>query len=380
MRRARWITVIAIGSLSCSNPPPSHSDDGMASGPVTTGDDAASTISSAETSSGSSSAGGPSTGQATVPPGSTSIDDAPSTTDTTTESDGTTGAVEPCPPFDPPRQPPIMKFDVATFQCGGGIVSCDADIDKCWCQNLFDALDVGPPHYMAMGSDDHRNEILAAGNELAVYVDDLNTDWMDGAEARAAAVIADAETNFPCGVPTWFVLNEISAGTWPGNASYRQFVIDFATEMDVVWGKNVLIASPFPAPGSNAASWAALAEHAWIGVESYLSGQEINATGNQVVWCEDQYQASKDAYTSKGVPEDRLVLFEHFGGTVTDTGWGRSGVSDAGWINAIEARSAAAASVGFAGFASYAWSSNLIHEDETARIEFIETYVAQPLP
>jgi hypothetical protein len=273
-----------------------------------------------------------------------------------------------------------MKFDVATFQCGAGIVSCAADVDQCWCQNLFDALDVGPPHYMAMGSDAHRNEILSAGNELAVYVDDLNTDWMDGAAARAATMIADAEADFECGVPTWFVVNEISAGTWPDDASYRQFVIDFATEMDTVWGKQVVIASPFAAPASNAASWAALAEHAWIGVESYLSGQEINATGNQVVWCQGQYQQSKDAYTSKGVPEDRLVLFEHFGGTLTDTGWGRAGVSDAGWHNAIEARSAAAAAVGFAGFASYAWGSNLVHEDEAARIGFIETYVAQTLP
>lgn len=376
MKRTFPITITAFVGLSCSSPSPSRSDDGNA-GTLATSDPSTGTTLSADVTSSSSAADGPSSSSGSVPPASTSSDGPPATG--TTGGDGTTGAIEPCPPFDPPPQL-ALKFDVATFQCAEGIVSCDADVDKCWCQNLFDALDVGPPHYMAMGSDDHRNEILGAGNELAVYVDDLNTNWMDGAEARAADVIADAEANFQCGVPTWFVLNEISAGTWPGNASYRQFVVDFATEMDLVWGKNVLIASPFSAPGANAASWAALAEHAWIGVESYLSGQEINATGNQVVWCEQQYQTSKDAYTSKGVPEDRLVLFEHFGGTLTDTGWGRSGVSDAGWINAIEARSAAAASVGFAGFASYAWSSNLIHEDEAARISFIDTYVAQPLP
>lgn len=377
MQRTFPFTIIAFASLSCSSPSPSRSDDGTA-GTLATSDAITSTTLSADVTSGSSAADGPGSSSGSPPPASTSSDGGSPPT-STTSGDGTTGAIEPCPPFDPPQQL-AMKFDVATFQCAEGIVSCDADVDKCWCQNLFDALDVGPPHYMAMGSDDHRSEILGAGNELAVYVDDLNTNWMDGAEARAADVIADAEANFQCGVPTWFVLNEISAGTWPGNASYRQFVIDFAAEMDLVWGKNVLIASPFSAPGANAASWAALSEHAWIGVESYLSGQEINATGNQVVWCEQQYQTSKDAYTSKGVPEDRLVLFEHFGGTLTDTGWGRSGVSDAGWINAIEARSAAAASVGFAGFASYSWASNLIHEDEAARISFIDTYVAQPLP
>lgn len=375
MRRVRWITILAFGSLSCGEPPTGTSDSGTATGPAT-GEPSTSTTLTGVTS-GSSAADGPSSGSDSPSTASSSGDGPPATG--TTGDDGTTGAVEPCPPFDPPG-PLAMKFDVATFQCAEGIVACDADIDKCWCQNLFDALDVGPPHYMAMGSDDHRNEILGAGNELAAYVDDLNTDWMDGAEARAADVMADAEANFVCGVPTWFVLNEISAGTWPSNASYRQFVIDFAAEMDLVWGKNVLIASPFSAPGANGASWAALSEHAWIGVESYLSGQEINATGNQAVWCAEQYQTSKDAYTSKGVPEDRLVLFEHFGGTPTDTGWGRSGVSDAGWINAIEARSAAAASVGFAGFASYSWASNLVHEDEAARISFIETYVAQPLP
>jgi hypothetical protein len=293
---------------------------------------------------------------------------------------GTTGPREPCPPFDPPATEPTLKFDVVTFSCAAGQTECPADDDKCLCSNLFDALNVGPPHYIAMGTDAHRSEVLAAGNALAVYVDDLNTDWMDGGPARAAKMIADAEADFACGVPDWFVINEISAGNWPDNAAYRQYVIDVATELDVVHGKHALIASPFSAPGANAASWDALADHAWIGAENYLSGQQINATGNQVVWCVEQYQTSVNAYTSKGVPMSRLVLFEHFGGTLAGTNWGRAGVSDAGWINAITTRSEAAAQLGLAGFASYAWGSNLVHEDEPGRIGYVDTYTALSLP
>ena len=38
--------------------------------------------------------------------------------------------------------------------------------------------------------------------------------------------------------------------------------------------------------------------------------------------------------------------------------WGRSGVSYAGWDNAIKVRADAAKEVGFAGFIGYAWGKN----------------------
>src|SRR5688500_11330138 len=111
----RWITIIAFGTLSCSSPPGSRSDDGMVGG-STSGDEEASTTLSVEATAGTSGADGTSSGSGSTPPGSTSGDDGTSSTGTTTEPEGTTGAVEPCPPFDPPG-PLAMKFDVATFQC-----------------------------------------------------------------------------------------------------------------------------------------------------------------------------------------------------------------------------------------------------------------------
>jgi len=72
---------------------------------------------------------------------------------------------------------------------------------------------------MAVGTEMNKGKIWGAGNFQAVYVDDLNTNWQAGGAARAAAIIASAKSNFPCGVPECFILNEISAGTWPSNAT-----------------------------------------------------------------------------------------------------------------------------------------------------------------
>lgn len=298
--------------------------------------------------------------------------------DNGSEAGGTTG--EPtCPPGDGPPGPAIRKFDVVTFSCGM-MAGCPSDDDQCFCSDHFDALDVDPAHYLATGTDAHKAQVWAGGNFQAVYVDDLNTGWRSGGQARADDVMMKAQTDFDCGVPQWFVVNEISAGAWPDDADYRAFVIDFATAMDVDYDKQLVIAAPFDGPGAHAGDWAALAEHAFIAAEAYLSGHEVNMNGNSVSWCVDRYQETIDAYDALGVGLDRLFLIEHFGQTTADKSWGRAGVSVAGWHNAIEARSAAAQAVGFAGFISYAWSWNLMHETDENRLAFEATYVAQSLP
>jgi hypothetical protein len=248
------------------------------------------------------------------------------------------------------------------------------------CAPDFDALNVPSAHFMGVGKDANKAKIWAAGNLVAVYVDDLNTDWSSGGVQRAADVMASAKENFPCGVPEWFILNEISASLWPTNASYRQFVIDFAKAMKNTHGKSVVIAAPFPKPGANATSWTELQKYGFIGAEVYLSGKEVNAYGNSVSWCEDQYQAAIDAYGALGVPKSRLYLFEHFGNTDSTVGWGRAGVSVDGWHNAIKARSEAIKNLGFAGFLSYGWAFNAMHAPESDRLAFMATYVQQDLP
>jgi hypothetical protein len=313
-------------------------------------------------------------------------DEGDSTTETsdgtsTSESSSSTGTFErTCPDHGPPPGPAVRKFDVVTLSCAMDQLECPSEDDQCFCQPHFDALDVAPPHFLATSTDNNKAAVWAAGNFQAAYVDDLNTDWEDGGQARADAMIASIDAGFECGAPEWYIVNEISASQWPDNATYRQFVIDFAIAMDVDYGKSVVIAAPFSGPANHPADWAALADHAYVGAEVYLSGADVNASGNSVAWCLEQYQGAVDAYGALGVPLSRLFLFEHFGQTTPDKNWGRSGVSVAGWHNAIEARAAAADMIDFAGFVSYAWSWNLMHETDENRLAFMETYVALPLP
>lgn len=294
---------------------------------------------------------------------------------------GTSGAGggSSCPTNGPPAGPAVKRFDVATLSCGAA-GACTGSEDKCFCQPDFDALNVAPPHFMAVGTDMHKAKVWGAGNFQAAYVDDLNTNWQAGGAARAAEIIASAKQGFPCGVPEYFILNEISAGQWPSNATYRQFVVDVAKALKNTHGKTPVVASPFPKPGANGASWAELQKYAFIGAEVYLSGKEINANGNSVSWCQTQYQAAITAYGNLGVPKSRLYLFEHFANTDATVGWGRAGVSVAGWKNAITARSTAIKNVGFAGFVSYGWGGNAMHAPESDRLAFMALYNQQALP
>ncbi len=292
---------------------------------------------------------------------------------------GSGGSGGGCPSGAAPTGPFNSRFDVATLNCNAS-GSCSGSEDKCFCNQDFDALNGKPPHVMAVGTDKHKQKIWNAGNNQGVYIDDLNTNWSAGGQKRANDVHAAAQAAFPCGLPSWFIVNEISAGQWPGNAAYRQFVIDFAKTLSGTFKRKVVIASPFDKPGANGASWTELAKYAFIGAEVYLSGKEINATGNSVAWCQAQYQASITAYQNRGVAKNRLFIFEHFANTNADVGWGRAGVSTAGWHNAIKARSQALKNLNLAGFVSYGWGGNAMHAPQSDRLSFMQTYVAQDLP
>lgn len=343
------------------------------SGAASAGSTAASPTTDVLSGSSTTAAGHTTSAGTTGDSGTTGGPDA-STGDPSASSTGDPG----CPDNGPPPGPALRRFDVATLNCPAE--PCPAEQDQCLCPLDFAGLNVGPAHFMATGTDNNKELVWGAGNFQAMYVDDLNTDWQAGGAARADALIASAAAKFPCGAPEWFIVNEISAGQWPDNADYRQFVVDFATAMKDVHGKTVVIAAPFAKPGKNAASWQALAKKAFIGAEIYLSGKEINASGNSVAWCKSQYQAGVDAYAALGVPAERLFLVEHFGQTTADKSWGRAGVSVAGWHNAIKARAEAAAQLGLPGFVSYAWSWNLMHAGDADRLDFMATYAAQDLP
>lgn len=295
------------------------------------------------------------------------------------------GAPSGCPSGAPPPGPFALRFDVATLQCGSA-GACTGNEDKCFCQPDFAALAALPGHFMAVGSDMNKAVTWASGNVQAVYVDDFNTDWKLGGAARADALLEKTKKKFPCGVPKWFIMNEISHSLWQTLPEYRAFVVDFAKRMKSGHGKSVIIASPFPSVKANGATWSELQKWAFIGVENYLSGREIRDAGFSLAWCKAQYQASVAAYAQQGVPKSRLVLFEHFANssTLNDNGvvvkWGRENVSAADWHKAIKVRSQAGQAIGFAGFVSYDWGANGMHAPEADRLAFMKTYTNQLLP
>ncbi|MDB6122903.1 MAG: hypothetical protein JWQ71_1896 [Pedosphaera sp.] len=235
-----------------------------------------------------------------------------------------------------------------------------------------------------MGSDTHRTELNNKNNFLAVYYNTLNTGY---GTMTGSAKADDIENNYiipnftATGVkPTWVILNELSAGSWPADANYRAWVRTLVGRLHTTYGHTIIVCAPFANPANNAADWQGLSGNAFIAVENYLSGQAINSNANSVAWCQMKYQSSVNSYAALGVPLSQLYLVEHFGQTTTNTGRGRSGVSLAGWDNAINARSTAAHNIGFAGFVSFAWEFNQMLDTDANILHFEDTYRNKVLP
>ena len=278
------------------------------------------------------------------------------------------------------------RFDICTF-------CCPCSPDSHICQAQFDALNwktnaTRPNgHMIMMGSDAHRSELNNNGNFLGAYYNTLNDNYCCMTGAQKAD---DIENNYiianftSTGVkPTWVALNEISAGLWPSDPSYRAWVIAICTRLKNTYGHSVLVYAPFANPGNNASDWQSLAAVAYIVAEKYLTGKDINANGNSVSWCQTQYQSTWNSYVNTvGVPSSKLYLAEDFSNTTAtqSPAFGREGVSSAGWDNAIQARATAAHNIGFAGFSSYAWAGNDMLVSDTELIQHENTYTAKVLP
>ncbi len=261
-------------------------------------------------------------------------------------------------------------------------------------QAQFNVLNYPSIHgnYMMTSTDTHRPEMVNTGNDLSEFYNnflaDYNTQYRAGAlnaAAEADAInqytIQHSTSNGPR--PSWVVLNEISASLWPQNPGvpsqsvYRQWVLDSVTRLHDVYGYNVVTYSPFATVGTgNAASWQALAAKSYIGIENYLSGQEVmNSGGNyaaRVAWAQAQYQQSMATYNAVGVSQSRLFVSENFGNTIAGTGWGRAGISASDWDSVIQIRQDAIHNIGFAGFLGYSWGGNQmgITEDEQIQHEY----------
>lgn len=271
------------------------------------------------------------------------------------------------------------RFDIATFNC-----TPDGSPDH-FCEPQFDSLnwETTNGHFLGMGTDNRRVDINDEGNFLAAYYNDLTGLYgtFNGTEAADVIELYVLERFTNTGVKTkWVILNEISGSLWPNNAGYRAWLRTCIARLHDVHNHEVILFSPFGKPGANGADWVPLSTNCYIAIERYLSGAAINANGNSVEWCRQRYQESEDAYVALGVAPSRLYLAEHFGQTVAGTNWGRSGVSAAGWHNAIKARADGAKLVGFAGFIGYAWGKNGMGVSEAEMVSFQETYKSKVLP
>jgi hypothetical protein len=277
----------------------------------------------------------------------------------------------------------VMRFDLAGFSCPGVLTNH-------LCQAQFEALNwktnashpVG--HMVLMGSDTHRTEINNNGNFIGCYYNVLNENYPTFTATQKADDIQNWLTaNFSStgAVPKWVALNEISRSLWGSSSAYRVWVHDVLARLKNTYNHTCIVYSPFWAPtdGFNT-DWHNISLVAYVGVENYLSGQQVNGSGNSVSWCQNMYQTSVTDYGNLGVPLSDLILVEQFSQSLAGADFGRAGVSYAGWDNAIHVRAQAAHNIGFAGYSTYGWSGNPMGTSDTDLVHFENTYVSQTLP
>jgi hypothetical protein len=274
------------------------------------------------------------------------------------------------------------RFDLAVMCCTCG--------DKYFCPAQLDALNwvSSNGHVLPMGTDTYRSTINGNGNFIAAYYDTLNNPgYLQKTATQKAddirAYVEDRYTNTGV-ITTWILLNEISAGTWPNNQTYRTWVHDVVHRLKNYYGHKVILFSPFQTVAAHNSDWQAVSADAFIAIECYLSGEELREDGRSSIaemqaWAETQYQTSKNTYLNRGISSSKLFIAEHYGQTYSGTGWGRAGRTTGTWKNCIRARCRAIKNVGFTGTVSYGWGSNLMGTGEQYLVEFEEVYASEPM-
>jgi autotransporter-associated beta strand protein len=267
-----------------------------------------------------------------------------------------------------------LRFDYTSFGSGFG-------------QAQFDVLNHPSinGNYKMTSTDNHRPEMVANNNALAEFYnflqDRYNEQTVKNGAAAADAIntytVNNSTNNGPR--PDWLILNEISSSLWSANAgspslsTYRTWLIDCVTRLSSHYGYKVITLAPFQEPQQNNASWQALSQVSYIGIECYLSGTEVWNSGStyaqRLAWAQNEYQDSKNAYMARGVPASRLFVTEHFAnndvtfinsqGQEQAVGWGRAGLASAAdWDAVIQIRQDAILNVGFDGFLAYNFGGN----------------------
>lgn len=284
------------------------------------------------------------------------------------------------------------RFDVATID------NTPDGSDPHFTLNMLNHLNFTTTngHIICQSTDAQRPTINAAGNFLAVYYNDIQSLFQAGYNGDQAAdqiqayvVANDTSTG---SAPQWLVLNEISRGAWdantvgPAGVAYHNWLIGCTGRLQSLYNHAVILFSPYtlPATSTNGADWQFLSTHCHIAIESYISGAAVNGSGNSVSFCQNKYQSYVDSYHSLGVAYTQIYLTEHYGQTVSGTSYGRSGVSYAGWDNAIKTRATAIHNIfvsgDIAGYISYGWDGNAMGVSEADECHFIDTYASKTLP
>jgi len=272
-----------------------------------------------------------------------------------------------------------FRFDIGTYDC------TPIGSDNHFCQTELDHLNFVTTngHLIGMGNDAHRTEINANGNFLVAYYNNLSGLYgtYDGNQAAAQIENYIVANYTATGTKTlWVVINEISGSLWPSSQAYRDWVRTAMYQLHVTYGQKIILFAPFPQLTGNDTDWAALSGNVYVAAENYLSGAEVNGSGNSVSWCQAQYQTTMNTYTAHGVPRAQLFLAEDYAQTVAGTGWGRAGVSYAGWDNAITTRATALHNIGFAGVVGYGWGWDGMHVSDADMTHFEDTYASKVLP
>jgi hypothetical protein len=238
-------------------------------------------------------------------------------------------------------------------------------------------------HMICMPTDSQRATINGAGNFYGCYYNSLSSLYGTYTGDQAADQIETYIIN-NCtsgGVkPTWVVVNEISGSLWPTNATYRAWLRTAMARLHQTYGHSIILCAPFTNPVNNASDWVPLSGNCFISIEGYLTGAAVNGSGNSASWCQSQYQSFKTSYLNLGISSAQIYLIEHYANTVSGTAWGRSGVSSAGWDNAIKARITGMKNAGFAGYVGFGWEHNGMGISETEQDQHEDTYASQALP
>lgn len=249
-------------------------------------------------------------------------------------------------------------------------------------------------HFCCMSTDAQRPLLNDAGNFLSVYYNTLQDLFQNGYNGDQAAdqiqnyIVTNDTSNGSA--PQWVVLNEISRGAWdnntvgPAGVKYHDWLIGCCERLQTLYNHQVILFSPYILPTTSGSDWTFLSQKCYIAIEGYLSGHDVNGSGNSVSYCQGKYQSYVNAYHTLGVPYSKLYLAEHYAQTVAGTAYGRAGVSYAGWDNAIKTRATAIHNIfkagDIGGYISYGWAGNGMGVSEADMCHFEDTYASTTLP